>query len=177
MQNSPSATTRALQLQDLATLASILTGVIVVAALYLARDVLIPIALAVLISFVLAPLALALRRTGLPRVPSVIAVVALSFGVILGVGALGTAQLSQLAEKLPQYQSNISDKIRSLRGSAAGDGTVSRATSVLKEIGREISGGNQPQAVPSPQRARSERANADPCGDPPVILQSAQSRH
>ena len=124
MQNSPSATIRSHQLQDLATLATILTGVIVVSVLYLAREVLIPIALAVLISFVLAPLALVLRRTGLPRVPSVIAVVAVSFGVILGVGALGTTQLSQLAEKLPQYQSNISDKIRSLRGTTAGGVSV-----------------------------------------------------
>ena len=159
MQNNPSATTRSLQFQDIATLATILMGVIVVAALYLARDILIPIALAVLVSFVLAPMALALRRTGLPRVPAVIAVVAISFGVILGIGALGTTQLSQLAEKLPEYQSNINNKIRSLRGSTASDGTVSKATTVLKEIGREISGANQPQAVPSTTRVEpSEQA-------------------
>ena len=157
MQSSPSATTRALQFQDLATLASILIGVTVVAALYLARDLLIPIALAVLISFVLAPMVLALRRTGLPRVPSVVAVVALSFGVILGVGALGTSQLSQLAGKLPEYQSNISDKIRSLKGSANGAGTVSKATSVLKEIGREITGEKQTQTVPSSTREPREQ--------------------
>ena len=78
--------------QDLAPVAAILTGVTVVAALYLARDVLIPLALAVLISFVLAPMAQALRRIGIPRVPAVVAVVVLSFGAILGVGALGTVE-------------------------------------------------------------------------------------
>jgi predicted PurR-regulated permease PerM len=67
---------------------------ICVAALYFAREVLIPIALAVLISFVLSPLAHMLRRIGIPRIASVFAVVFVSFGFILGVGALGTSQIA-----------------------------------------------------------------------------------
>ncbi len=149
MLHDQSTVVRPVQNQDLSTVASILTGVIIVASLYLARDVLIPLALAVLISFVLAPLAQALRRVGIPRVPAVIAVVVLSFGAILGVGALGTSQISQLAENLSQYQSNIRDKIRAVKISTTGNGPVSRATSVIADIGQEISATNHPQPGPS----------------------------
>ena len=130
---------------DLTAAASVVTGVTIVAALYFARDVLIPVALAVLISFVLAPMAHALRRIGVPRVPAVIAVAVLSFGAILGVGALGATQISQLAENLPQYQQHIRDKIRTLRVSTTGSGAVSRASTVIDDIGKELAG-NKPVA-------------------------------
>ena len=130
---------------DVPAAATVLTGVAIVAALYFARDVLIPIALAVLISFVLAPMANALRRIGAPRIPAVIAVAVLSFGAILGVGALGTTQISQLAENLPQYEQHIRDKIRTLRVSTTGNGAVSRASTVIDDIGKEIAG-NKPAA-------------------------------
>jgi predicted PurR-regulated permease PerM len=153
MRRDQPAVMRPGQTQDLAAVASILTGVIIVASLYLARDVLIPLALAVLISFVLAPMAHGLRRVGVPRVPAVLAVVVLSFGAILGVGALGTSQISQLAENLSQYQSNIRDKIRAVKISTSGNGPVSRATSVIADIGQEISASTHPQpgaTVPAP---------------------------
>jgi predicted PurR-regulated permease PerM len=130
-------------------LTTVVTGVCIVATLYFARDVLIPISLAVLISFVLAPLALALRRVGLSRGPAVIAVVVLTFGAILGIGAIGTSQISQLAEQLPQYQLNIRDKIRILKG-ATNSKTAAQATAVIEDIGKEISGG---KAVPSTQQS------------------------
>jgi predicted PurR-regulated permease PerM len=160
---------RSTQQQDIKSLASILAGVLIVAALFLARDVLIPLALAVLISFVLAPLALALRRTGLPRAPAVIAVVALTFGAILGVGALGTAQISQLAEQLPQYQLNIRDKIRSLK-SVTNSAVATQANSVIEDIGREIARGKQAQPAPTTQPLGSKD------GAPvPVEIRSATS--
>ena len=141
---------------ELATAVSILTAATIVAALYLARDVLIPLALAVLISFVLAPMAHALRRIGVPRVPAVFAVAILSFGAILGVGALGTSQISQLAENLPEYQQHIREKIRTLRGSTTGNGAVSKATSVIDDIGKEISG-SKPVAPAGPLTAASTK--------------------
>jgi predicted PurR-regulated permease PerM len=161
---------RPAQTQDVSTVATILTGVVIVASLYLARDVLIPLALAVLISFVLAPVAHALRRVGIPRVPAVIAVVVLSFGAILGVGALGTSQISQLAENLSQYQSNIRDKIRAVKVSTAGNGPVSRATSVIADIGQEISASNHPQpGAPAQTPALASRDGA------PVLVEIRSS--
>ena len=105
---------------------SIVTGVTVIGALYFAREILIPFALAVLISFVLAPLAIQLRRTGLPRGACVIVVVTLSFGLILGIGAIGASQIAQLAENLPQFQTNLREKIRTIKGATSSNGAVTR---------------------------------------------------
>ncbi len=77
-------------LQGLTTLA---VAVVVVAALYLAREVLVPITLAILLSFVLAPLLALLRRVGLPRVPSVVVAVLVALGVLLLLGGLIGSQV------------------------------------------------------------------------------------
>jgi predicted PurR-regulated permease PerM len=123
-----------------------ITAAIVVGGLYWARDVLIPLALAVLISFVLAPVVLAVRSTGLPRTPAAILVVLIAFGSILGLGALGATQLSQLVDNLPQYQQNIKNKIRLLRGVSDG-AMAARATSVIEDISRELTGGRAQEAA------------------------------
>jgi len=73
----PSAETPSIR--GLLTLA---VGVVVVAGLYLGRDVLIPITLAVLLSFVLAPLADLLQRVRVGRIPSVLLTVAIALGMI-----------------------------------------------------------------------------------------------
>jgi predicted PurR-regulated permease PerM len=137
---------------DIVTAAKLVSGVTVVAILYLARDVLIPVCLAVLISFVLAPLAQQLRRRGVPQAPAVVTVVLLTFGAILGVGALGASQLAQLSEKLPQYQENIRNKIRVLKVSTTGSSVVTRATTVIDDLSKEISG-TKPQTVRDPSAA------------------------
>lgn len=147
VRKTPVGVSRPRPTQDLSTLTGILTGSVIVGALYLARDVLIPVALSILISFALAPLAYALRRIGIPRVPAVLAVVIISFAAIVGVGALGMNQISQLGENLPQYQSHLRDKIRTLRGSTTDSGAVSRATAVIDDLGKELSGSAAPASV------------------------------
>jgi predicted PurR-regulated permease PerM len=119
-------------------LATFAVGVIVVAALYFAREIFVPLALAILLSFALGPLVLLLRRWYFGRIPSVIAAVLLAFLVIFGVGSIIGSQLAHLAENLPAYQSNIKDKIDSLRGSATGSGIVGRASSMLRSFSSEI---------------------------------------
>jgi predicted PurR-regulated permease PerM len=79
------------------TLTAVLVGVVVVAALYLGREVLVPIALALLLSFVLAPLVGFLQRWYVPRVLAVIVVGAIAFSAIFGLGALMVSQVAQLA--------------------------------------------------------------------------------
>ena len=123
---------------ELGGVGSIVTGVTVVGALYFAREILIPFALAVLISFVLAPLTNQLRKTGLPRGACVVVVVTLSFGIILGAGAIGASQIAQLAENLPQYQTNLREKIRTIKGATSSSGAVSQATKVIEDLGREM---------------------------------------
>ncbi len=93
-------------------------GVVVVVALYLGREVLIPITLAVLLSFLLAPLVALLRRLRLPKIPAVLLAVAASLGVILMLGGLIGTQLASLAQDLPRYQSTVQYKVSSVRGFA-----------------------------------------------------------
>jgi predicted PurR-regulated permease PerM len=96
------------------------------------------VALAVLLSFALGPAVLLLRRWHVNRVLAVMVVVALAFGVILGIGtAIGT-QLAHLAEDLPGYQFNVAEKIHSLRASTTGSGVVGRAVETLSDLGTEI---------------------------------------
>src|SRR5215204_5559772 len=99
-------------------LPTILLVVLVIAVLYLAREVLVPIALALLLSFVLAPLVRILRSLYIPRWLGVIVAVIVGFAVIFGLGALMVSQVNQLATDLPRYQSTLSDKIQSLRDAA-----------------------------------------------------------
>src|ERR1700730_13471611 len=82
-------------------------GIIVIAALYFGRDIFVPLALAILLSFALGPLVVLLRRWRLGRRPSVIVSVVLAFLLLFGLGALIGSQLARLAQDLPLYESNI----------------------------------------------------------------------
>jgi predicted PurR-regulated permease PerM len=110
----------------------------IVAALYFARDVLVPIALAVLLSFVLAPLVRRLQSWRFPRIIAVFIVAIFAFSIIFGLGAFMVSQVSQLANDLPRYQSTLTDKIQSLQGAAAGVGPLERASDVLKDLKKEL---------------------------------------
>jgi predicted PurR-regulated permease PerM len=134
------------------TLSVILVVGGIVAALYFGREVLVPIALALLLSFVLAPLVRRLQSWRFPRIVAVSVVAIVAFAIIFGLGAFMVSQVSQLANELPRYESNLTDKIKSLQGVAAGTGTgtLERASDVLKDLKREIEKpGNAPPAEPT----------------------------
>jgi predicted PurR-regulated permease PerM len=105
-------------------------GVIVVAALYLARDVLVPITLAILLSFVLAPLAHLLRRCRLGRVPSVLIAVLSAIAIIGGIGTVIGSQVAQLAPRAPQYAATIEKKVDTARHYV-----VDKASGLLERVG------------------------------------------
>ena len=119
-------------------LATLAVGVVVIAALYFGREVFVPMALAVLLSFALGPAVLLLRRWHINRVVAVIVVVALAFSVILGIAGLIGSQFAHLAENIPGYQTNIVEKIHSLRDMATSKGAVGRAVTMLSDLGNEI---------------------------------------
>ena len=89
---------------------SLVTIALVTAALYFGREVLIPLALAILISFILTPSVQRLQKMRLGRVPAVLLVVVLAFGGIGAVGWLMGAQIVDFAETLPRYEQNIRAK-------------------------------------------------------------------
>jgi predicted PurR-regulated permease PerM len=120
------------------SLATVLVAAAIVAALYFGREVLLPMALAVLLSFVLAPLVKLLQRLYLPRFAAVTIVVLLAVGVISGLATLMFAQVSQLAGDLPRYQSNLAEKVQALRGAATASGTLEQASQVLQNLQKEL---------------------------------------
>ena len=111
-----------------------------IAALYFAKTVFVPLAVAVLLTFVLAPPFRLLRGWGLPRAAAAPIVVALAFIFILAIGSILGQQLTQLAERLPQYEFTTTQKIQKLRDSMLGGGTFQRMFRFLREVNQQISG-------------------------------------
>ena len=103
-----------------AAILTLLAFVAIVLALYFAREVLVPVTLAVLLSFLLAPLVGALRRIHLPRALAVLLSVIASLGIILALGGLIGVQVADLARDLPRYQSTILDKVHVVQGYTTG---------------------------------------------------------
>jgi predicted PurR-regulated permease PerM len=100
---------------DIAVLTSLAVGVVVVVTLYVAREVVVPIVLAILLSFVLAPVVRLLRRARLPRAPAVVLAVLIALGIILSLGGVIGTQISGLVAELPRYASTIEQKISGVR--------------------------------------------------------------
>jgi len=122
----------------LSAVATAILAVIIIMMLYFGREIIIPIALAILLSFVLAPLVGLLQRVRVPRGLAVVGVVIFAFAAIFAMGSLLASQLTQLAGDLPQYQSTISEKIQSFRDTTAGRGTLERASGMLKDLSKEL---------------------------------------
>src|ERR687893_1004654 len=92
---------------------SILTAggiVLAIGGLYFGRDIFIPFALAILLSFALTPLVNRLRRLKLPRIAAVLVAVTLAFILIGGIAYVVGRQVVQLADNLPSYQTTITQK-------------------------------------------------------------------
>ena len=126
--------------------ALLLSGAIVIAGLYVGREVLLPLAFAILLSFVLTPALLFLRRLKVPRVLGVTIVVASAFALIFALGWLISQQATQLAEDLPRYQHVLADKIAALRKSAAASPVFEKAADAMKGLERELT---EPEVDPA----------------------------
>ena len=115
-----------------------MVGAVVVAVLYFTREILVPIALAVLLSFVLAPLVRFLQRLKVPRSIAVIAAVATALAIAFSLAMMVMIEVNQLAEDLPRYQSTLSEKVHHLRDAVERAGLLKNASSILKNIDREL---------------------------------------
>jgi len=129
----------------LSGLLTLAVGVVVLAGLYVGQDVFLPVVLAILLAFVLAPFVEVLRRWRLGRVPSVIIAVLVALGIIVSLGAVIGFQLAGLASDLPRYQTTIETKVGSLR-----EGTLGKLPQILKDFGRHF---DRAVAEPPPPQA------------------------
>ena len=157
--NRLKTTVAAAEVPSPASLATLLVAVVTIGALYLAREVLIPITLAILLSFVLAPLVAKLRRLGLWRVPSVFLAVFLALGIIVVLGGVIGTQVAALGERAPLYAYTMQEKLGSVQAYA-----TKHVASLIGRFGRTIE-------MPKPAETA---AAADPAAVKPVIVEVHQ---
>jgi predicted PurR-regulated permease PerM len=147
-----------------------LTVAVIAFVLWAAREVLVPLSLAILLSFVLAPLVRRLQRWRVPKGLSVGIAVIMAFAIIFGIGAFMASQVSQLAGNLPQYQSTITRKVQEAQAYASAPGSLSRLNQLFKRVNSELSGTKPPQAeaprAPGPAASPAEVSRNRP--EPPA---------
>ena len=130
-------------------------ALLLIAVLYFASDLLIPLALSVLLSFVLAPVMRAFRRVGLPRVAACCWQSCWASPWCSAPALLVARQASSLAENLPGYQAAISTKLSGLQASG---GLVDRLTGTLQRVGQSLRPEAHPQAEGPPGDMPAARA-------------------
>ncbi|WP_372621840.1 AI-2E family transporter [Falsiroseomonas sp.] len=147
---------RAAEVPGMRSLPTVLVGVLAVAALHFGRELLIPITLAVLLSFVLAPVVSGLRRLWLGRVPAVLLAALLALSGVLFVAGLMATQVAELTTEMPRYAYTMERKLDTLRGM-----TVDRIVAVLDRISGTLEE-TSPDPQTAPERAPSRAREAPP---------------
>jgi predicted PurR-regulated permease PerM len=127
-----------------AKLLTLTAVVVVIAGLYFGRQVLIPLALSVVVSFLLAPVASWLETWRLGRVLSVIVVVSLALALVGFGGWIVTGQLINIVDQLPNYQSNIHDKVQALR--VQHGNRLTNATKTVSDLSKELTAASESAA-------------------------------
>ncbi|KQO71930.1 hypothetical protein ASG63_09240 [Methylobacterium sp. Leaf94] len=132
----------------------IIVAALIMVGLYVGRDVLIPIAIAILLSFVLGPLVNLLRRWHFGRFLSVAASVLLALGTAAALATLIGVQLADIAKDVPRYRSTIERKIEGLNDTPAG-----RLAGYVASIGRTM---HESHEEPKPETKPESQANPAP---------------
>jgi len=127
------------------------TIILIVALLYWAKEVFIPFALAILLSFLLGPMVTRLRRWGFGRVIAVSTVTVLTFAFLFSLGWVVTRQLRHFARELPSYKRNIQAKVQSVYGPLANE--LNKTSRAIQEL--------QGQVVAAERRSRSRPRPAE----------------
>ena len=167
---SPEATSAAV-LTRISMQGTIVVAVVIVAALYFGREVLIPITIGFLLTFLLSPLVEWLRRSSVGRVPSVVLAVVLALAIILGIGSAIGTQVAQLAQDIPEYQATIEKKITTLR-----DTTLTRLNERIDSISHQLFGPPPDRPAPNPAPTAPSQPQQEPAQQPvPVVVTQPQS--
>ena len=141
-------------------LTGVVTGTIVVLTLYFAKVVFLPIALALLLSFLLTPVVSVFERIKFPRILAILIVMTALVGVIGALGWKTYGQLTDLAGQFPTYKGALIEKIHSLKGKDTQ--VLSKASATVRDLENEIinsssasiANGKAKQGEP-PQNSRS----------------------
>jgi predicted PurR-regulated permease PerM len=131
------------------------TAFLSIAVIYSAREVLIPLASAMLLTFLLAPVIGWLERRHLARGPSVAIVLLLSLSLLAATAWIVSNQLLDVINQLPAYKENIQQKLDVIHGSKGG--ILSRTAASVEELTKELTTTPPNQVVPSRQPANTSK--------------------
>ncbi|ODA67832.1 AI-2 transport protein TqsA [Methyloligella halotolerans] len=145
-----------------ATLQNLLIAALVIGGLYIGREVLLPLALAILLAFVLTPPLVFLRRLKVPRVIGVTLLVGASFAVIIGLGWFMSQQVTELAGNLPRYQYTLSKKIDAFRKTTAQSPALEKATETLRRLQEQLEADREDADQQDTQAKRDADARPKP---------------
>ena len=146
--------------------------VAVVGVLYLARELLIPLAFAVILSLILAPAIVWLQKLGMGRVSAALLVLVLAMAGAVIIGWIIFNDLVDVANQLPQYQENIQKKLAAIR--APSTGAVGRAAASVQQLGKELASPPVP-VVPPGAADRAGRRAAPNTPSRPVTVQVVEA--
>ena len=133
-------------------LVGLLIASVLIAALYFGRELLIPLALAILLGFLLDPAVTRLKRWGLPRMAATLVVVTLTLSVLIGMGFYLGKQVQTLSADLPTYQNTIKQKLRNLRALTSGPSVWDGAFKTYSAVGGELNA-----TLPAPREEEQVR--------------------
>jgi predicted PurR-regulated permease PerM len=147
--------------------------VAVVGVLYMARELLIPLAFAVTLSLILAPAIAWLQKLRLGRIPAALLVMVLAITGTAAIGWMIFNDLVAVANQLPEYQANIHKKLEAIR--APNTGAVGRAAASVKELGKELASPPSPVATPPAADRSGRRAVPSVPSRPPLPVQVVEA--
>jgi predicted PurR-regulated permease PerM len=146
-------------------LLGIVTGVVIVAALYFAKVVFIPLTLALLLSFLLTPVVAHIERVRLPRGLAIFLVIATLGGAIGFLGWKTSQQFVDLTDQIPTYKKALIGKIQTLKG--PNSQSLAKVSETVKDLENEIS---TPSAgTPSSTRSRQSQAATNSDSHPMAV--------
>jgi predicted PurR-regulated permease PerM len=171
-----SAVARTSSAKDIYRILTLVAALVVITALYFARVMLVPLALAVLFTFVLAPLVSALERIRIPRFLAIFLVVGIA---VSGIGIMGWTvgnQLIDVTNQLPSYKTNIKEKIDAIHNPK--NRRLDKAADAMKELGKEIAE-NPPTptepAASSLKNSGNNKSASQPKAVPVQVFQPASN--
>ena len=139
---------------------------LVIAGLVLGRDILIPLALATLIAFILSPIVRGLVNWRVPESAAVGFVLSSVLGLVVVMSVVLSAQLLSLAAGLPTYRQNFIDKVRNVKSLGSDDGVIRRASRAVETLGTAISQEFADGSASSPSGPLSSGVPRAPASEP-----------
>ena len=152
--------------RETSRLLTLVAAVVIVAALYLAKAVLVPLALALLFAFLLSSVVAFLQKLRLPRVMAVLITILTVFALLGAIGWTVSRQLLDITHELPSYTHNIKEKVQQYHHTSG-----ERLSTIEKEfgnIGEQLGGG-----TPKTNNQRHKAAGSSP--QSPVVVKEVQS--